>query len=148
MKLADALKEKGLKYTEVAAACRVHPKTVQRWMVGSGQVPLCHADTLSRLLGEDVGPLYGVRPRFLPLQDGVPLVPRGAGGGKGVPKPKAYVPWSRFEIGQSCFAPETLLHRHGVMACAMRANWRYGFKFALRTVIENGVRGVRIWRVE
>lgn len=74
---------------------------------------------------------------------------------KGVPIPpinKAYkgstnpvYPWHRMEIGDSFFVGDARTNIVTRMACQTSA--RFPMKFTCRTLTENGVRGVRVWRV-
>lgn len=52
-------------------------------------------------------------------------------------------PWVEMNVGDSFFivAPQKVLAR-----AAHNAGERYALKFATRTVTENGVAGVRVWR--
>ena len=84
---------------------------------------------------------------------------------KGVPVPEpistvskfSAVHWSKFEIGDSCFFPGcapsgTKTKRNSGMSrteyngCIQYAR-RNGKKFTARTVVENGTKGMRVWRV-
>ena len=68
---------------------------------------------------------------------------------KGVPLPacKGKYAWvSVMQIGDSAFLAGIDAQRaYGAIKYAMR---RCGFKFTLRTVTEDGVKGVRVWRVK
>lgn len=66
---------------------------------------------------------------------------------KGVPMPKPA--WGKLselcksmEVGDSVFFPG---RSSGSLAGSLV---RFGYKFAKRTVTENGVKGVRVWRIE
>lgn len=65
---------------------------------------------------------------------------------KGIPTPEIRgdlrYPWAKLEVGESFFAEMRLTNQ---AAHAARA---YGRKFACRTVIENGVKGTRVWRIK
>lgn len=62
---------------------------------------------------------------------------------KGIPMPARRgttgVAWGAMEIGDSAFIPRTNVYYAG--------RGRNGFKFRSRTVTENGVKGVRVWRI-
>ena len=77
---------------------------------------------------------------------------------KGVPMPSAFAakerfPWLEMAVGDSFFAPNYAQSKH------MRKNGEKtlsttfprtkvpGSKWVTRTVTENGIRGVRVWRV-
>jgi hypothetical protein len=74
---------------------------------------------------------------MIPIDKSVPL-PR--------PRPHNSVyPWQQMDVGDSFFAP--CEKRGAVQSALSYAGKRNGFKFATRTVTENGVTGVRVWRV-
>ena len=54
-------------------------------------------------------------------------------------------PWRDMKIGDSFFMPGKTIIKASREAWA--AHHRINMKFACRTVTENGVKGVRIWRV-
>lgn len=59
-------------------------------------------------------------------------------------KPRKY-PFAEMDVGDSFFAPNV-----GISAMAgsiTYASKRHGKKFATRFLTENGVKGVRVWRV-
>ena len=56
------------------------------------------------------------------------------------------LPWSELELRQSFFVPKG--NRASVAAGASRNGKRLGRRFTTRPRIENGVEGVRVWRVE
>jgi hypothetical protein len=62
---------------------------------------------------------------------------------KGVPlpPPRGKYPYARMEVGESCFIPG--ITQYGVGLQHLKPK-----KFARHVVTENGVRGVRVWRVE
>lgn len=69
---------------------------------------------------------------------------------KGLPVPKRYksgrpymYPYEQMEIGDSFFVAK---NRNGGGALVNHAKKVTGHTFTLRTVTENGVKGVRIWR--
>lgn len=63
------------------------------------------------------------------------------------PKPASrhIYPWDAMEVGDSFFAPDP--KGELVRAQSYPEGKKRGVKFASRTVTENGVKGVRIWRV-
>jgi len=67
-----------------------------------------------------------------------------------IPSPKAVVtkyPFAIMKIGDSFFVPNKTASE--VSPHFARARRRLpGTKFACRTVVENGVKGVRVWRVK
>lgn len=59
---------------------------------------------------------------------------------------QAKYPWDKMWVGASFFVP-------GASPSGMSATMKYaakkrGWKFTRRTVVENGVKGVRVWRIE
>lgn len=71
----------------------------------------------------------------------------------GIPVPKpvntggsSKYPFSEMEVGDSFFAPWKGYHI--IWALARRAPQKYGIKLTTRAVTENGVQGVRVWRIE
>ena len=76
-----------------------------------------------------------------PLSRGIaiPVHTLGRPGGMG----RVY-PFAMMEIGESFFVPKTpRQHFNGSNSYATR---KLGRKFATRTLIENGVKGTRVWR--
>jgi hypothetical protein len=69
----------------------------------------------------------------IPIDKGVPLP-------KGRREPK--YPWASMEVGDSFFVPGTIS-----TSAATAASKRLGFGFVRRSVVENGVAGIRFWRV-
>lgn len=69
------------------------------------------------------------------IDKGVPI-PNGSGG-------YSVYPWAEMEVGDSFFAPVPGLS--GSIAGAAR---KYGWKFRTQTTVENGIKGVRVWRKE
>jgi len=67
-------------------------------------------------------------------------------------KPKLKYPFDRMKVGDSFFAPGQVTARKGTAGqgaahSAAKAYGRaHGLKFTGKTVVENGVKGVRIWR--
>ncbi|MEI2419605.1 hypothetical protein V6O07_04980 [Arthrospira platensis SPKY2] len=55
-------------------------------------------------------------------------------------------PYAQLDVGDSFFVPGTTTKSLG--SAAANAAKKLGVVFATRTVTENGVTGVRIWRVE
>jgi hypothetical protein len=55
------------------------------------------------------------------------------------------VDWTKFKVGWSFFIP-CLRTEEGKQEVLAVTN-RFGYKVAIKVVIENGVRGLRIWRV-
>lgn len=72
------------------------------------------------------------------IDKGIPLPPPAKGGRNGK------YPWREMEVGDSFFMPGAA--RSG--APQYLAGQRTGFRFSSRGVIENGVKGRRIWRIE
>ena len=58
----------------------------------------------------------------------------------------AKYPWRAMDVGDSFFVPGNKASAM-TSAAAMTAR-RLGCKYTTRTVTENGVKGVRVWRVE
>lgn len=70
---------------------------------------------------------------------------------KGVPMPSVGIKhrWDdvkRMEVGDSFFIADTTTTRMGSTLTNIKK--KTGFRFAARTVAEDGVAGVRVWRVE
>jgi hypothetical protein len=63
---------------------------------------------------------------------------------KNIPFPINKYPWREMELGDSFAVP---LNSPATSALS-NVNKRYGIKFASRTVVENGARVKRIWRIE
>lgn len=64
---------------------------------------------------------------------------------KGVPAPrgrKSKYPFREMEIGDSFFAPGSSVI--GIHGCARRHR---PMKFTCRSVVENGIAGIRVWRI-
>ena len=55
------------------------------------------------------------------------------------------VDWTKFKVGWSFFIP-CLRTEEGKQEVLAVTN-RFGYKVAIKVVIKNGVRGLRIWRV-
>jgi len=54
-------------------------------------------------------------------------------------------PWSDMQVGDSFFIPQISQRtRGGLYTCAQRAA---AIKITVRSVTENGVEGVRVWRI-
>lgn len=49
-------------------------------------------------------------------------------------------------VGDSLFIPG--LRITSVQSSLAYAKWKLGFKFTSRTVVDDGVKGVRVWRIE
>ena len=71
------------------------------------------------------------------------------------PGAPSVLPWRDMDAGDSFFSPDHYVsHTAGKEAgkkLMNTAGWRKaipGSKWSIRTVIENGVRGVRVWRVK
>ena len=68
----------------------------------------------------------------------------------GIPMPDppgvARYPWGQMEVGESFFVPGR--HSANMASTASAAGARLGRTFRVRTVVESGVKGVRVWRVE
>lgn len=70
------------------------------------------------------------------VEDGVPIPDKRQPG-----RPSKY-PFDTMEIGQSFFAPGIKVRKVGNAARHYRPK-----RFRCRTVVENGIRGTRCWRV-
>lgn len=68
----------------------------------------------------------------------IPQLKYGANGGK--------YPWSELLVGDSFFVPHATIHRMSTL-CSHRCE-RYEVKYTCRTVVESGVKGVRVWRTK
>ncbi len=55
-------------------------------------------------------------------------------------------PWRELEIGDSFFVAAP--NGRSISSSAWHAQRRYGFTLVVRTREENGVKGVRVWRIE
>ena len=79
------------------------------------------------------------KPGAIAIDKGVPM-PRYAGE-RGAP---AKYPFREMEVGDSCFVPgesNQTFRSHAAYA------QRSGKKFSARTVVEGGVKGLRVWRI-
>ena len=68
---------------------------------------------------------------------------------KDVPTPPANrskYPWRKMAVGDSFFAPAALQRVIG--SNASRVGKKLGRKYVTRVMTENGIEGVRVWRVE
>lgn len=75
---------------------------------------------------------------MIEVQSGVPI-PAKKGG-----RPPRY-PWRDLAVGDSFFIPAAL---RPVVASASRNNARRnGGRFRVLTMVENGIKGVRVWRI-
>ncbi len=78
------------------------------------------------------------------IEKGVPL-PEGAG------KERQKYPFGEMRPGDSFFVPGgATVNAHGnksAYSAASNYGRAHGWKFSARTVTENGVKGVRIWRI-
>lgn len=74
------------------------------------------------------------------IDKGIPLAPSqpGKGGGR-----KTIYPWRQMEVGDSFFVPDRTIRSFSGSAAQHRPR-----RFSMRTVVENGVSGIRIWRVK
>lgn len=57
-----------------------------------------------------------------------------------------HYPWGQLQPGDSFFVPGQTIS--GLGGSISRARKVFGFKLISRTVTEDGVKGVRVWRVE
>jgi hypothetical protein len=78
---------------------------------------------------------------MLSAESNVPLIPRSRAHG-GWYK----YPWESLAVGDSFFVEGKSIV--GVSAQAVNRTKRHGDKYTCRSVIEGGVPGVRVWRVE
>lgn len=81
------------------------------------------------------------QPMTLKIDSDIPIPPPKRG-------PTPIAPWSQLQVGKnnSVFLPGTKIRN--VSSCA--ATWAYrhpGTYFTCRTITENGVKGVRVWRI-
>lgn len=72
---------------------------------------------------------------------------------KGVPLPepskrgpKHVYPWEKLQVGDSFFVPGKKTNTFGGQLTRFKKS--AGIKCVIRTVTENNVKGVRIWRIE
>jgi hypothetical protein len=69
---------------------------------------------------------------------------------KGIPIPPMKVtrriPWREMEIGDSVFMPGRKIYE--AYNTTRDARKRHNFVFACRTTVEEGIEGIRIWRVK
>lgn len=56
------------------------------------------------------------------------------------------IDWGRFKVGCSFFLP--CIHVEESRAQIMRVVKRFKFRIRTRVVIEEGIRGLRVWRVK
>jgi len=79
------------------------------------------------------------------IEKGIPLAAETRGR-------KRKYPWPEMEVGDSIFVAGQSSHDKGGKRSAYTSAQHYArrrdLKFAVRTVTEDGVDGVRIWRVE
>lgn len=73
------------------------------------------------------------------IEDNVPMP-----GESERPQNPTFYPWPKMGIGQSFFVPRKMKNPRATL---VRAQQSTGFSFAHRVITENGVRGVRFWRV-
>ena len=69
---------------------------------------------------------------------------------KGIPIPTSrtgWSPWRRLEPGDSAFVPWRRQTSVSSTLCS-KAMRREGYRFILRACTEDGVKGVRVWRVD
>lgn len=63
-----------------------------------------------------------------------------------VPSGRHTYPWREMQPGDSFFVPMVGKTRgRGLYVCARRAA---GIEITTRTVVENGVKGIRVWRID
>jgi hypothetical protein len=74
----------------------------------------------------------------LVIESNIPIPPRGDGS-------RETYPFSKMAVGDSFFAPGATTQKLAGSFSTQRR--RYGRKFSVRTLTENGVKGVRVWRV-
>ena len=84
------------------------------------------------------------------IQTAVPIPPRGA---RGATHPNRKWPWVTMQIGDSFFAPgyrngQTCKGSGPVMTTTQAMKQVPGSHWLVRTVVEDGVRGVRVWRLK
>jgi hypothetical protein len=73
------------------------------------------------------------------LEDNVPMPEESER-----PQNPVFYPWQKMLVGQSFFVPRRMKNPRATL---VRAQQSTGFKLTHRVVTENGVRGVRFWRV-
>lgn len=56
------------------------------------------------------------------------------------------IDWGRFKVGCSFFLP--CIHADTSREQILRGIQRFRFKVRMRLVVEDGIRGLRIWRVK
>jgi hypothetical protein len=71
------------------------------------------------------------------IEDGVPISKKIGNG-----RPSKY-PFRQMLVGQSCFIPDKT--PKSLNSLFPKTD---GIKFTMRTVTENGIKGVRVWRIE
>ena len=73
------------------------------------------------------------------IDDDVPMPPHGGGRGD-------KWPYRKVNVGESWFMPGKGVN----VVSSQVSGWKLktGFRYASRTVTENGVKGVRVWRIE
>jgi hypothetical protein len=94
--------------------------------------------------GADTGPLssrnlLSVRTMSIPVDNGVPLPPALPGRGE------SQYPWADLEVGDSFFAVGKTVYQ--LSASLGRQRQIRGHTYTSRTVVENGKKGVRVWRI-
>jgi hypothetical protein len=57
-------------------------------------------------------------------------------------------PWRELDIGDSFFASVADAPGRSLRSSMIHAQKRYGLVLTSRTRVENGVKGIRIWRIE
>ena len=65
---------------------------------------------------------------------------------KGIPLPNGRYPFADLDVGESFFVPNA--NANSVSSTASRLGKALGAAFVCRRVKENGVPGMRVWRVE
>ena len=55
-------------------------------------------------------------------------------------------PWEKMEVGDSFFV--NVGPKNNFSGAISKAQKRYGYKITRRSVVERGVRGIRVWRIE
>jgi hypothetical protein len=78
--------------------------------------------------------------RAIKIEHGIPLPPPRS---RGV----AY-PWKRMKIGDSLFVPCPNGHVARVRNQFLTNGRNHGLRLVSRSIIEKGVKGVRIWRIK
>ncbi len=64
-----------------------------------------------------------------------------------VTRRKSKYPWANMEIGHTFFVPDAS-KKQTITSSAYRFGKQHGMKFTVREVNEEGVAGIRVWRVE